>query len=44
MKRDKFISFRVSEDEYRQLMEDKPKNMSLSKYIRISVLYGDVIY
>lgn len=37
MIRDKKITFRVSEKEYKRLFEDKPKFKSLSEYIRESI-------
>ena len=39
MVRDKKITFRVSKEEYEQLQEEKPKDKSLSEYIRELVLW-----
>ena len=39
MIKDKIITFRVSKEEYEQLLEDKPNDKSLSEYIRELVLW-----
>ena len=39
MIKDKIITFRVSKEQYEQLLEEKPKDKSLSEYIRDLVLW-----
>ena len=38
MNKEKVISFRLSKQEYEQLLQDKPSNISLSDYIRELIL------